>query len=209
MNQLFHEFPFPKSFEHQTNSIIVPEKYLYFIIAAYYHYLPAIVLDGMLRILRKKPWIYSLYRYFDKVMSSVNFFQFHTFEFERNNLEYLDKLIHPEDRKDLTLDFRDATILGMALSLPEGSPFYDWKIDKNSQWERQRITHSNFPRSLSVNVHAPPVSENHGDCHVITVNKNIKSMDSTEPEPGCEKKHESLALQTRIFLLRTHDRMES
>ncbi|GBM15772.1 Fatty acyl-CoA reductase wat [Araneus ventricosus] len=141
MIQLVHEFPLPKSFEQQTNFIIVPYKYLYFIIAAYYHYLPAIVLDGMLRILRKKPWIYSLYRYFDKVTSSVNFFQFHTFEFERNNLEYLDKLIHPEDRKDLTLDFRDATILGMALSLPEGSPFYDWKIDKKSQCERQRITH--------------------------------------------------------------------
>ncbi|GBN93214.1 hypothetical protein AVEN_133251-1 [Araneus ventricosus] len=75
------------------------------------------------------------------VMSSLNFFLSHSFEFERNNLEHLDKLIHPEDRKDLTLDFKDATILGMALSLPEGSPFYDWKIDNKTQWERQRIKH--------------------------------------------------------------------
>ncbi|GBM81123.1 hypothetical protein AVEN_109161-1 [Araneus ventricosus] len=74
-------------------------------------------------------------------MSQLIYFSSHSFEFERNNLEYLDKLIHPKDRKDLTLDFRDATFLGMTLSLPEGSPFYDWKIDKKSEWERQRIKH--------------------------------------------------------------------
>ncbi|GBL87482.1 hypothetical protein AVEN_118407-1 [Araneus ventricosus] len=85
--------------------------------------------------------IYSLYRFFDKVMSSLHFFMFHSFEFERNNLEYLEKLIHPEDRKDLTLDFRDATFRGITLSLPEGSPFYDWKIDNKSQLERQKAKH--------------------------------------------------------------------
>ncbi|GBM63063.1 Fatty acyl-CoA reductase wat [Araneus ventricosus] len=139
--QMANEFPLPRSFDQHTNLITVPYKYLYCIIAAYYHYLPAIVLDGMLRILGKKPRIYSLYRFLDSVMKSLNYFSFYTFEFERNNLEYLDKVIHPEDRKDLTLDFRDATFLGMALSFPEGSPFYDWKVDKKSEWERQRIKH--------------------------------------------------------------------
>ncbi|GBM17014.1 hypothetical protein AVEN_133288-1 [Araneus ventricosus] len=95
----------------------------------------------MLRILGKKPRIYSLYRFLDSVTSSLNYFAFYTFEFQRNNLEYLDKVIHPEDRKELTLDFRDATLLGMALSFPEGSPFYDWKVDKKSEWERQRTKH--------------------------------------------------------------------
>ncbi|GBM75535.1 Fatty acyl-CoA reductase wat [Araneus ventricosus] len=142
MTQLFHEFPLPHSFEQLANLIIVPYKFLYCIIAAYYHYLPAIVLDGMLRISGQKSRIYSLYRFFDMAMSSVRFFWFQSFEFERNNLEYLDKLIHPEDRKDLTLDFRDATFLEMALSLPQGSPFYDWKVDKKSQWERQKIKHN-------------------------------------------------------------------
>ncbi|GBM51905.1 Fatty acyl-CoA reductase wat [Araneus ventricosus] len=139
--QMANEFPLPRSFDEHTNLIIVPYKYLYCIIAAYYHYLPAIVLDGMLRILGKKPRIYSLYRFLDSVTTSLNYFAFYTFEFERNNFEYLDKVIHPEDRKDLTLDFEDATFLGMALSFPEGSPFYDWKVDKKSEWERQRIKH--------------------------------------------------------------------
>ncbi|GBN22277.1 hypothetical protein AVEN_108546-1 [Araneus ventricosus] len=84
------------------------------------------------------------------VVSSLNFFLFHTFEFERNNLEYLEKLIHLEDRKDLSLNFKDATFLGMTLSLPEGSPFYDWKIDKKSQLERQSITHRRRPRSYNI-----------------------------------------------------------
>ncbi|GBM42716.1 hypothetical protein AVEN_219161-1 [Araneus ventricosus] len=75
------------------------------------------------------------------MMSQLNHFMFYTFEFERNNLEYLDKLIHSDDRKDLNLDFRDATFRGMSLLLPEGSPFYDWKIDKKSEWERQRTNH--------------------------------------------------------------------
>ncbi|CAL1290501.1 unnamed protein product [Larinioides sclopetarius] len=136
--QLVQTFPLPQSFAKHTNLIIVPCKYLYYITAAFYHHLPAFVLDGVLRILRKKPRIYSLYRFFDTVMSAMKFFWFHSFEFEKNNFEHLDKLIHPEDRKDLTLDFRDATFLGMALSLPKGSSFYNWKLDKKSQWERQR-----------------------------------------------------------------------
>ncbi|GBN22284.1 hypothetical protein AVEN_108550-1 [Araneus ventricosus] len=54
MTQLVKEFPLPQSFVQYTNLIIVPYKYLYCIIAAYYHYLPAIVLDGTLRILGTK-----------------------------------------------------------------------------------------------------------------------------------------------------------
>ncbi|GBN05058.1 hypothetical protein AVEN_117931-1, partial [Araneus ventricosus] len=142
LNQLAQEFPIPQSFQQHTNLIIVPNKYLYCIIAAYYHYLPVIVLSVWLSLFGTKSRLYSLYCFFDMVMSSVRFFWFHTFEFERNNLEYLDKLIHPEDRKDLNLDFRDATILGMTLSLPEGSHFYDWKTDKKSEWERQRIKYN-------------------------------------------------------------------
>ncbi|GBM29699.1 hypothetical protein AVEN_156886-1 [Araneus ventricosus] len=46
--------------------------------------------------------------------------------------------------QDLTLDFRAATFVGMSLSLPEGSPFYDWKMDKKSQSENQRITHKRY-----------------------------------------------------------------
>ncbi|GBM69367.1 hypothetical protein AVEN_272185-1 [Araneus ventricosus] len=53
--QMANEFPLPRSFDHHTNAIIVHNKYLYCIIAAYYHYVPAIILDGMLRILGKKP----------------------------------------------------------------------------------------------------------------------------------------------------------
>ncbi|GBO16243.1 hypothetical protein AVEN_168175-1 [Araneus ventricosus] len=53
--QMANEFPLPRSFDQHTNAIIVQKKYLYCIIAAYYHYLPAIVLDGMLRILGRKP----------------------------------------------------------------------------------------------------------------------------------------------------------
>ncbi|GBM60440.1 Fatty acyl-CoA reductase 1 [Araneus ventricosus] len=139
LTELVREFPLPQSFAQPQNLIIVPYKYLYYILAAYYHYLPAIFLDGMLRILGKKPRVYSLYRFLDTVMSSVNFFLFRNFEFERKNMEFLDKLIHQEDRKDLALDFRDATILRMTLSIPEVCPFYDWKIDRKSKSQRQRI----------------------------------------------------------------------
>ncbi|GBO20648.1 hypothetical protein AVEN_205951-1, partial [Araneus ventricosus] len=139
MTELTLKYPLPLSFEQNTNLIIVPYKALYYIVAAYQHYLLAIVLDGIKKILGKKPRVYSLYRFYDTVMGSLNFFLFHCFEFERKNLEYLDELIQPEDRKDLTLDFRDATILEMSLALPEVSPFYDWKIDRKSQSERQMI----------------------------------------------------------------------
>ncbi|GBM36647.1 putative RNA-directed DNA polymerase from transposon X-element [Araneus ventricosus] len=43
--------------------------------------------------------IYSLHRFYEKLMSSLNAFWFCSFEFERNTLEYLENLIHPEDRK--------------------------------------------------------------------------------------------------------------
>ncbi|GBL87485.1 Fatty acyl-CoA reductase 1 [Araneus ventricosus] len=52
--QMANEFPLPRSFDQKINSMIVPYKYLYYIIAAYYHYLPAIVLDAILRILGKR-----------------------------------------------------------------------------------------------------------------------------------------------------------
>ncbi|CAL1284221.1 unnamed protein product [Larinioides sclopetarius] len=139
MTQMTLRFPFPKSFEQLSIPIIVTNKYLYYILSAYYHYLPAIVLDGMLRILGKKPRLYSLYRFFDTTMSCLKFFMFTSFEYERKNFEYLGTLIQPEDRKDLSLDFSDVTLSEKSLSVPEGSPFYDWKKDRKSQSERQRI----------------------------------------------------------------------
>ncbi|CAL1284230.1 unnamed protein product [Larinioides sclopetarius] len=133
------QFPVPKSFEMHSYSIIVTNKYLYYTIAAYYHYLPAIVLDGILRILGKKPRLYSLYRFYDTTMSAITFFLFKSFEYERKNFEYLDTLIQHEERKDLSLDCSDATLSEKSLSVPEGAPFYDWKKDRKSRDERQRI----------------------------------------------------------------------
>ncbi|CAL1284219.1 unnamed protein product [Larinioides sclopetarius] len=72
-------------------------------------------------------------------MSCLKFFMFTSFEYERKNFEYLGTLIQPEDRKDLSLDFSDVTLSEKSLSVPEGSPFYDWKKDRKSQSERQRI----------------------------------------------------------------------
>ncbi|CAL1284231.1 unnamed protein product [Larinioides sclopetarius] len=139
--ELADQFPLPQSFEEHSRMIIVPNKFLCFICKAYYHYLPAVVLDGIIRILGKKPRIYSLYRFLDKVMNALDMFSFHCFEIERNNLEYLDKGIPEEDRKDLYLDSSDVIYTDMTLSLPQGSPFYDWKIDRKSQSERQKVKH--------------------------------------------------------------------
>ncbi|GBM97659.1 hypothetical protein AVEN_62514-1, partial [Araneus ventricosus] len=55
MSELALKFPLPQSFEEYTKLIIVPNKYLYYIVSAYHHYLPAIALDGMLKVLGKKP----------------------------------------------------------------------------------------------------------------------------------------------------------
>ncbi|CAL1284240.1 unnamed protein product [Larinioides sclopetarius] len=141
LNRFAKDFPLPQAFEEQSKLIIEPNQYLFIIYKAYYHYLPAIVLDVMLRILGKKPRIYSLYRFLDTVMCAVSFFLSHPFEYERNNLEHLDKLIEPEDRKDVYLDFSDANFLEMSLSSTKVCPFYDWKIDRKTQSERQRVKH--------------------------------------------------------------------
>ncbi|XP_055928158.1 fatty acyl-CoA reductase 1-like isoform X2 [Argiope bruennichi] len=131
--------PVPQSFSKLTTCILEPSRYMYSMIAIYHHYIPAIVLDGMLKLFGGKPKLYSLYRFFDNIMASYDFFVFNDFEFERNNLERLDKLIHPEDRKDLSLDFKDETLRDIAKKTPEVCPFYDLKIDKRSPSERQKI----------------------------------------------------------------------
>ncbi|KAF8793752.1 Fatty acyl-CoA reductase 1 like protein [Argiope bruennichi] len=93
--------PVPQSFSKLTTCILEPSRYMYSMIAIYHHYIPAIVLDGMLKLFGGKPKLYSLYRFFDNIMASYDFFVFNDFEFERNNLERLDKLIHPETKKFL------------------------------------------------------------------------------------------------------------
>ncbi|XP_055944748.1 fatty acyl-CoA reductase 1-like isoform X3 [Argiope bruennichi] len=141
LTQMSHKFPLPKSFEEYSHLIIVPNKYLYYIVSLYYHYFPAIVLDGMLKLLGKKPRVYKMYRFYDTIMDTLNFFLFRRFVFERNNVEFLDKLLHPEDRKNLSLDFQEATFLDISLQIPITSPFYDWKIDKKSPLERKKTKH--------------------------------------------------------------------
>ncbi|XP_055944747.1 fatty acyl-CoA reductase 1-like isoform X2 [Argiope bruennichi] len=85
--------------------------------------------------------VYKMYRFYDTIMDTLNFFLFRRFVFERNNVEFLDKLLHPEDRKNLSLDFQEATFLDISLQIPITSPFYDWKIDKKSPLERKKTKH--------------------------------------------------------------------
>ncbi|XP_055953654.1 fatty acyl-CoA reductase 1-like [Argiope bruennichi] len=137
--QLFGKYPVPQAFSECKKCICLPRKYAFYIGRIYHHYLPAIVIDAILRLFGKKARVYSSYRFFDQVMSALHFFTSHTFYYEKNNMACLNKLIHPEDRKNLELDFENTTFQDLALHYPEASPFYDWKIDSNTPSERQKI----------------------------------------------------------------------
>ncbi|XP_055930648.1 fatty acyl-CoA reductase 1-like isoform X2 [Argiope bruennichi] len=139
LNNMFLEFPLPQAFSEYVGCSIHSNKYLYYIARMYHHQLPAFVLDVILKISGKKPKLCSLYSFFDLVVEPLHYFMSATFNFERNNVQALDKLIHPEDRKDLSLDFEDVTFQDMASKLPQSTLYFDWKLDKKSPSERQRI----------------------------------------------------------------------
>ncbi|KAF8787970.1 Fatty acyl-CoA reductase 1 like protein [Argiope bruennichi] len=137
--QLFSKYPVPQAFADGVKCECFPNKYVFYIARIYHHYLPATAIDVMRSFFGKKPRVYSSYRFFDQVMNVLHFFMSHTFYFDKTNLERLNKLIHPEDRKNLELDFEGSTLQDLAFNYPTSSPFYDWKIDTNTPSERQKI----------------------------------------------------------------------
>ncbi|XP_055942427.1 fatty acyl-CoA reductase 1-like [Argiope bruennichi] len=137
--QLFSKYPVPQAFADGVKCEYFPNKYVFYIARIYNHFLPAIAIDVMRSFFGKKPRVYSSYRFFDQVMNVLHFFMSHTFYFDKTNTERLNKLIHPEDRKNLELDFEGSTLQDLAFNYPTASPFYDWKIDTNTPSERQKI----------------------------------------------------------------------
>ncbi|XP_015921824.1 fatty acyl-CoA reductase 1 [Parasteatoda tepidariorum] len=131
--------PLPRSFQRPSSSI-QKNKFIYAIIVLFEHYIPALVIDMLLRLSGRKPRMLSLYRFYDSAVSALNFFLTNSWNFQIDRFKSLAQQLDPKDEEMLYVDTSEYRVSSVSEVLPIGSPFYEWDIDRKPMTERNRIT---------------------------------------------------------------------
>ncbi|GIX81117.1 putative fatty acyl-CoA reductase CG5065 [Caerostris darwini] len=136
--------PMPKAFSKFAVPACVSNDYYYQVLSLYEHYIPAYVIDFMLKVMGKKPRLAYMYRFFDTMMSCLHYFTSNEFNFERDNLENIDKMLHPDDSELLVLNWSEVTFEEYAQAIPKVASFYQWDTDQKSFKERQNVINQRY-----------------------------------------------------------------
>ncbi|GFS41671.1 fatty acyl-CoA reductase 1 [Trichonephila inaurata madagascariensis] len=137
---LTKRYPAPRTFQMTTWVYFIKNPIIHWFFSFYEHYVPAYVLDLLRKITGKKPRLVNLYRYIDKIGDSLYYFTAHGLKFDGSNMLYLNRLLHPDDKKVLDTDTKELTYHELIESLPEGACFYDWTQDKKSPQSRLKLS---------------------------------------------------------------------
>ncbi|GFR02683.1 fatty acyl-CoA reductase 1 [Trichonephila clavata] len=138
--ELSNRYPAPRTFQMTTWAAFIRNPTIYWLLSVYEHYVPAYFFDFTRKISGKKPRMVDLYRYIDKIEDSLYHFTTNEFKYDCSNMLYLNRLLHPDDKKVLDVDSKELTFRDLMMSLPEAAPFYDWKEDKKSPQSRLKFS---------------------------------------------------------------------
>ncbi|GBN77358.1 hypothetical protein AVEN_189681-1, partial [Araneus ventricosus] len=119
---------FPQKYCQSHKKVkIVKDTFLYWIVDVYEHFLPGIIIDIILRIKGKKPRVLATYYFFHRLMVRVRGAFIKSIEFERSNMDYLNNLLHDEDKKIFDNGIQNLKLEELLRPALHGVPPYDWK----------------------------------------------------------------------------------
>ncbi|GFS43580.1 fatty acyl-CoA reductase 2, partial [Trichonephila inaurata madagascariensis] len=137
--RIFMKYPVPNVFRYSKHVWIVDNHIEKVFLSIFEHYIPAAVMDLMLILKGKKPKVFSLYRFLDRITGVTSYFTTKKVEFATENLRDLKNAVSPEKTEELYTDLNGFDLEAYAKDLVTGAPQYDWKNDKKSKTERVKL----------------------------------------------------------------------
>ncbi|GFQ88079.1 alcohol-forming fatty acyl-CoA reductase [Trichonephila clavata] len=137
--KLVQKHPVPNGFRYPTHVWIVDSKIEKVFLSIFEHYIPAAGMDLMLILQGKKPKIFSLYRFLDRIMDVTAPFITRGVEFETENFRDLKNAVSPEKAEELYTDLSDFKLNDLFDHLNSGAPQYDWAKDKKTKAQRTKL----------------------------------------------------------------------
>ncbi|XP_065355218.1 fatty acyl-CoA reductase wat [Calliphora vicina] len=86
---------------------IVPTKFQFYILAFFYHTLPALFMDMLLLVIGKKPRMLKIYRKIHKFCSLMEYFSANDFKFDNDNVRALSSKLESADKHLFAFDMRN------------------------------------------------------------------------------------------------------
>ncbi|GFY75961.1 fatty acyl-CoA reductase 2 [Trichonephila inaurata madagascariensis] len=136
--KLVNKYPVPNGFRYSNNVWIVDSKTDKTLLSIFEHYLPAAGMDLMLILQGKKPKLFSLYRFLDRVMDVSAPFLSRQVEFSTENFRDLKNAVSPEKAEELYTDLGGFNMEEFVDQL-SGAPQYDWTLDKKTKAQRLKL----------------------------------------------------------------------
>ncbi|GFQ70193.1 fatty acyl-CoA reductase 2 [Trichonephila clavata] len=136
--KLINTYPVPNAFRYSNNVWIVNSKVEKTLLTIFEHYIPAVGIDLMLILQGKKPRLFSLYRFLDRVMNVSEPFLTRRVEFATENLRDLQNAVSLEKAEELYTDLEGFNVEEFMGQLT-GTSQYDWKNDKKTKSERLKL----------------------------------------------------------------------
>ncbi|KAG8196976.1 hypothetical protein JTE90_013127 [Oedothorax gibbosus] len=126
----------PNSFRTGPDCFFTPNPLLYKIVCVYEHYVPAYVIDLLLKFSGKKLRLVRLYDLFDKAMKTATFFTIKRSKYDTTNFRTMEDDLDEADKEIFYTDCTEVPIEKLALSIPTGNDMFDWKSDKRTKESR-------------------------------------------------------------------------
>ncbi|GFY62225.1 alcohol-forming fatty acyl-CoA reductase [Trichonephila inaurata madagascariensis] len=137
--KLIHKYPVPNAFRYTNHVWIVDSKLEKIFLSIFEHYIPAAGMDLMLILQGKKPKIFSLYRFLDKIMEVSAPFITRRVEFASENFRDLRNAVSPEKAEELYTELEGLKLKELLDNLNTGAPQYDWTKDKKTKDQRSKL----------------------------------------------------------------------
>ncbi|KAG8184200.1 hypothetical protein JTE90_015563 [Oedothorax gibbosus] len=134
------ENPLPNGFRTPTKFIMTKNPLVYRALCFYEHFVPAYVIDLLLKLSGKKLRLVPLYNLFDKAMQSTTFFTLHKGKYNTTNFRTIGDDLEEEDKEQFFTDCSDATLEKLAANIVKGNILHDWKLDKRTKENRIKRT---------------------------------------------------------------------
>ncbi|GFQ82399.1 fatty acyl-CoA reductase 2, partial [Trichonephila clavata] len=150
--RLFIKYPVPNAFRYSQHVWIVDSKIEKVFLSIFEHYIPAAVMDLMLILKGKKPKVFALYRFLDRITGVTSYFTTKRVVFATENLRDLKNAVSPEKAEELYTDLEGLDLEDYAKDLVTGAPQYDWKTDKKSKAERIKLIKRMYYFTLFIQV---------------------------------------------------------
>ncbi|XP_043471852.1 fatty acyl-CoA reductase wat-like [Leptopilina heterotoma] len=129
----------PSTAVYFPDATVVKSKRTFDILNIFFHLLPALIGDFILKILGKKPKLYKFYQKGFKLLKAGEFFMETKWSFENKNIETLWEKLSEDDKRLFQFDMRDVDWHNALIEVWKGVLKYIVKDETNPQKERETL----------------------------------------------------------------------